>query len=370
MSRAVDQINELIAVFSEPPFKSNNMQQSRGFSYYPLNANLPYRFDINKIENAKQYLSQNGFVVFKNVINNQEIIHSKDLLWKWINQTNIGWDKHDQSTWTNESFPGYKKTGVMYQKGIGQSELQWFLRTRPKVLEIFIKLWNVNNYKDLLTSYDGIGIYRPYNKHNEYKTRPQWFHVDQHYKELPSFDVLQGVLTLQTQSVYSGGTVVIPRSHSVFKEATESIETNFKKLALNHWILNNDKYCQLLVQMEAGDLLIWDGRTIHCNTYSLLQDTDEKTCDVWNNEFVRMVSYITMSPKSKISHLNELEYMKYRLKAYRDKTTTGHWPHKRNIVNALTDIELELMKRNSFESMNDVIESLVGWIGHKPDWYE
>eukprot|EP00483_Globobulimina_turgida_P009878 UN09897 len=75
-----------------------------------------------------------------------------------------------------------------------------------------------------------------------------------------------------------------------------------------------------------------------------------------------MVSYIAMSPKSKISDLaiEYDEYMKYRSNAYRVKTTTGHWPHKVNVVNELTEMELRLMKQKDLDSSSDVIKSLVG----------
>ena len=388
MSCLINKLDELISmidaqsVFGDKDTKTK-LNRVRQFSYYPkttpiTTTELPYKFNYESMDQAKEYLFSEGFVVFKNVINAQEINTSKQLFWKWINEINIGWNKNNPSTWNNQSFPGYLKTGVIYKKGIGQSELQWFLRTRPKLLSIFTKLWNVNNYKDLLTSFDGIGIYRPYTNYPKYKTREQWFHVDQHYHEFPNFNVYQGLISLQKQNEYTGGTVIIPKSHLLFKELTKNIDTDFKKIPMDHWIFNNDEYYKkLLIQMDAGDLLIWDGRTIHCNTYSLKEKKEQEenksnNNDVNEDEFLRMVSYITMSPKSKIidnEDINDKDYMEYRLKAYRDKTTTGHWPHKKNIVDEISDSDLESMKRNKFESMNETINNLIGWNGPKPSWY-
>lgn len=333
----------------------------RGISYYSCEADsLPYRFDQEFSLECHKFLQENGFVVIANVINKQQINHAFELFWKWLKNANFGWQRSDIKTWTNETFPGYLKTGIMYKYGLGQSELQWYLRTRPSVLETFTKLWNVPSFRYLLTSFDGCGIFR-----SNFKTRNQWFHVDQHFDEYPDFNVYQSLISMIDQNETTGGTVVIPKSHLVFEEATADIKGGFKRLATNHWILSSAenkngngsiRYPKLLISLKAGDLLIWDGRTIHCNTPPLIIDGNDK-------HLTRFVSYIAMSPKMKVAKKEWKEYVRYRLNAYSNGITTGHWPHKSNIVD-IPDIGMNMEFIGNSDSMIDreTVESLVGFM--------
>jgi len=65
--------------------------------------------------------------------------------------------------------------------GIGHAQFNWDIRQNPKVVNIFAKLWDVNN-KDLVTSFDGASIHFPSEetKSGWYKGK-DWFHTDQSY---------------------------------------------------------------------------------------------------------------------------------------------------------------------------------------------
>ena len=95
-------------------------------------------------------------------------------------QEHAGWDRADPTSWTTESFDSvadvYK--GILYKRGIGQSDFQWFVRTLPGVRAVFEEVWGTD---ELLTSFDGCNVFRPW--HNEAlahtKTLGGWWHVDQ-----------------------------------------------------------------------------------------------------------------------------------------------------------------------------------------------
>ena len=126
-----------------------------------------------------------------------------------------------------------------------------------------------------------------------------------------------------------------------------------------------------MVCTKAGDMVLWDSRTIHCNSPALLSEDEMKErhlksgkqekekedgvenkndddidvdvdggqkmemldglIDTFENEkeikqtveFLRLVGMICMLPKS---HLKDKQVVKLRKQAYIDKQTLSHWP--------------------------------------------
>lgn len=128
---------------------------------------------------ARNYLDEYGFVVIGNVLNDEEIKQSFNLLWNFLE--NLGWKRNDISTWKNRVFPGLSSSGLCRKLGIGQSDFQWYIRTRQSILNVFANLWQVET-SELLTSMDGCGIFRPWYNNSVWKTKKSWFHVDQNPK--------------------------------------------------------------------------------------------------------------------------------------------------------------------------------------------
>ena len=54
-----------------------------GVKGFPI-AIEPERFDLDDCENWKKHLKEFGYVVVKNVLVEEEISQSKDLLWQWL----------------------------------------------------------------------------------------------------------------------------------------------------------------------------------------------------------------------------------------------------------------------------------------------
>ena len=99
----------------------------------------PYRFDSFN-EKANLYLDKKGFCVIKNVLNHQEIIESRKLLWNFL--SSIGWNKNYPNTWNIGIEEGHSNTGIFWGHGISQSKLHWKIKKNKKLLNIFAKLWN------------------------------------------------------------------------------------------------------------------------------------------------------------------------------------------------------------------------------------
>mmetsp|Transcript_21500 Transcript_21500/g.38630 ORF Transcript_21500/g.38630 Transcript_21500/m.38630 type:complete len:159 (+) Transcript_21500:856-1332(+) len=75
-----------------------------------------------------------------------------------------------------------------------------------------------------------------------------------------------------------------------------------------------------LVVAQAGDLILWDSRTVHCNTPALETPTEAEQP---STEFLRVASYVCMTPRE----LSDPTTVQLRQRAYNNRMTTGHWPH-------------------------------------------
>jgi len=73
-----------------------------------------------------------------------------------------------------------------------------------------------------------------------------------------------------------------------------------------------------LVTAKAGDLLLWDSRTIHCNSPAT------KIPETSTENLLRAVAYICMTPEASVT----VEGTTWqRKRAYEMGITTSHWPH-------------------------------------------
>merc|ERR1712244_80900 len=87
----------------------------------------------------------------------------------------------------------------------------------------------------------------------------------------PNIDCVQGIVSLYDQDKSTGSTVVVPGSH----HWVQTIVTNLSKGG-GDWVsipkgkLEQMSARKLLICCKAGDLILWDSRTIHCSSPALL----------------------------------------------------------------------------------------------------
>ena len=348
-------------------YKIISNAQDHEYLYY--NADVaPYRFDSMDDINAKQYFNQNGYIVIKNIFaDQQESKYSNELLWKYLNS--VGWDKSNPSTWNN--FPGWSVSGIIYQHGIGQTELQWFIRTRPKLLDTFASLWNLtstDSYKNLITSYDGIGIFRPWKFNKKWATLDlEWYHIDQNIVNRPSLDAIQGLVALTDQTNLTGSTVVIGKSHlytnSYLKDMMKKQDSDFQVLReekVEGLFKEPYNLKPLMIAMKRGDLLLWESRLAHCNMPSMellkkeSDDNDDESCDA-KVELLRVVSYVCMTPKNKASE----NVLKQRIEGFERGLSSNHNPHRPNLYQIPTPKKPNYGLNKNLDT--NVIRKLVGY---------
>eukprot|EP00487_Bulimina_marginata_P011944 TRINITY_DN792_c0_g1_i2.p1 TRINITY_DN792_c0_g1~~TRINITY_DN792_c0_g1_i2.p1 ORF type:complete len:108 (+),score=2.20 TRINITY_DN792_c0_g1_i2:60-383(+) len=103
--------------------------------------------------------------------------------------------------------------------GAGQSELVWFLRTRPRIVETFANVWSSQHiyrrqgiqfdYKrDIISSMDGFSVFRPWylkqSGADKWKTESGWYHIDQNIARSPQIETIQGIVSLHDQDKSTG----------------------------------------------------------------------------------------------------------------------------------------------------------------------
>eukprot|EP01052_Picozoa_sp_SAG31_P028996 SAG31_NODE_2845_length_5009_cov_1.983299_3_plen_237_part_00 len=195
---------------------------------------------------------------------------------------------------------------------------------------------------------DGGNAFRPWRRHKEWLTEGGWYHVDQNAR-LPGQQgrvCVQGLVSLTVADEETGGLVVLPKSHvqhdSLCDRHPQAGQLgNFVPLTDDDPLLHQ---CQAkLLCLEPGDLALWDSRTVHCNTPSLValgahnaatttrgsEVQDAQTPSAMDS-LIRQVSYVCMSPAAGATP----DMLSARQYAFVNNLGTNHYPVRVTIEDA------------------------------------
>eukprot|EP01116_Phalansterium_solitarium_P004776 TRINITY_DN158_c0_g1_i2.p1 TRINITY_DN158_c0_g1~~TRINITY_DN158_c0_g1_i2.p1 ORF type:complete len:356 (+),score=38.99 TRINITY_DN158_c0_g1_i2:115-1182(+) len=288
----------------------------------PVTAVQPNKFFPGD-PNARAFFQENGYAVFSNVAEAHQLESAVDLFWQHLEETSNGRiSRSDLATWDDDNWPGVLEVGINSQNGIGQSGFQWFCRGIPEVKRAFATIWQDDN---LLVSFDAAGAFRPAQYNPRWRTNAGWWHVDQNGRKR-GLHATQGLLNIYPSGESDGGLALWPRSQKAFEKYWDHADTiseiDYSLLPKHHPIWQTEiqelglspvKLC-----MEPGDFVVWDSRTIHCNTPSHRSTTERP----WRLD--RLVSYICMTP-AKLMH--DPDVIEQRIQAHFRGITCNHWPH-------------------------------------------
>ena len=217
-------------------------------------------------------------------------------------------------------------------------------------MNIFSKLWKVEP-TELLTSFDGLGIFRPWYSDvsgKYWKTGKGWWHIDQNVQRIPQRVTVQALVTLYDQNEYTGSTCLIPDSHKLVKKKLTHLhkdDGHFVRVNPRHYNTFK-KMDKILVCCKKGDMVMWDSRTIHCsspalmNKQEMIQKHVERKYDDLSGEYdditdnnelnyikaplLRAVCMVCMTPRDKATG----RVLSKRVEAYINGYTLSHWPHE------------------------------------------
>lgn len=169
-------------------------------------------------------------------------------------------------------------------KNGGHAPFMVKIRNNTKVKQVFADLWKCKP-SDLVASFDTYGIML---KGDD--PVPLWPHRDEHINMKKR--CYQGFVQLTNNK--NEGLVVWPESN--------------KKPYISPDDVNTDINAYKLVTARAGSLVLWDSKLVHCNLN--------------NGERDRIVMYVCMVPKQKVSKSALAKLEKYN----NNKITTNHTP--------------------------------------------
>lgn len=123
----------------------------------------------------------------------------------------------------------------------------------------------------------------------------------------------QGILTLTDSGENQGGFVCVPQSHLYHQKFFQERGLMERK---QDWykVEEEDKVKEPLchdrkINTKAGDFILFDSRTFHCNNVPILDN-------------LRVCTYICMLPSEKVPEMME----EVRQKAVQEKRTSSHHP--------------------------------------------
>jgi ectoine hydroxylase-related dioxygenase (phytanoyl-CoA dioxygenase family) len=253
-----------------------------------------YRFPFEDEKGWRKHLHDEGFVVIANYLSQEECHQYVEEFWDIMEVLADGTlDKKDPATHSlGKNYPPVLHGGMIQY--IGHSQPQWALR--KKAVPLFEKLWKT---KDLKSSFDGFCFM---NGARNYQKRAinSFLHCDQAPVHLDVWSY-QGVQTLTDSGEDEGGFVCVPKSNLYHQQYFK--EKGMEKVKQNWYLIpEEDKEKEPMtnvfkVDTKAGDFILFDSRTFHCNT-------------VPTKNVLRVCTYICMLPANhvpeKIRGLREL----------------------------------------------------------------
>lgn len=258
-----------------------------------------------------------GCVLIKNVLSRERAKYYADKQIEWLKKFELGFDEKDATTWDSEHLPVSFKGGMYMAYCAPHEKMAWEARTEPAVLDIFEKLWDT---KELITSFDGLNVFPP---RKDLKFSP-WPHCDQN-PERKGMQAVQGLINFAPNGPKDGGLMLMKGSAKLFDEFfahkreqadhedAPPPEIKFMDLFIFSekdvkWF--ESKGCELVkMNMEPGDFVLWDSRTMHYATFP-------------EGQQIRHAQYICMTPR-KFATEEALEAKKY---CFENWIGTTHWP--------------------------------------------
>ena len=224
-------------------------------------------------ENVKDTVLKYGAAIVPSVLDSSEIENMKLGMWSYLENTTQKFerpiDRNDPKTWVEYQKLYPKHSMLLQQYGVGHSQFVWSIRQNPNVVNIFSKIWS-EKPEDLLTSFDGASFHFPPEETNRGWYRQTWYHTDQSYFR-PDFECIQSWVTAYDVNEGDATLAFMECSNIYHKEFQEvnkvTDKSDWYKHTREEQSFYEKKGCEeKRIKCNAGDMVFWDSRTIHCGT--------------------------------------------------------------------------------------------------------
>lgn len=269
-------------------------------------------------------LERDGYAVVPGVIPKESCEAFVQAGWNWLESFPHGFKRDDRSTWTAEHLPSGHQKGLYNRYAVNHEAFVWKIRTEPGVIKAFEEVWSTD---DLIVSFDGMNISLPVNEKSgrtDIEQTEPWPHIDQDPRTIQKLELWQGIAQMSPCGPDDGGLVVLAGSHKLHQEHFDDIggfrpdsDLGVGKNGYNFASTDADWYrekgCkEVKICANAGDLILWDSRTIHWNQ----NPTGKQT---------RFISYVCYCPRSRMSE----EDLQKKREVFEGRKGTTHWPVRR-----------------------------------------
>ncbi|KAK4958273.1 hypothetical protein LTR10_004699 [Elasticomyces elasticus] len=263
-------------------------------------------------------LEQNGYVVIPNVIPQVSCDAFVESSLEWLEGFPHGFKRDDRNTWDEEHLPFGQKGGLYNRYSVNHEAFVWKIRTEPGILKAFEEVWGTD---DLIASFDGFNVSLPVNAktgRSDIKTT----NIDQNPRKIDRFELYQGIANMAPNGPSDGGLVVLAGSHRHHEKHFGQIggfrphqDQGINENGYDYTAEDADWYraqgCEeVKICANAGDLILWDSRTIHWNASPV-------------GDQIRYITYVCYCPRSMATE----QELQRKLEVFQERKGTTHWPN-------------------------------------------
>jgi ectoine hydroxylase-related dioxygenase (phytanoyl-CoA dioxygenase family) len=254
-----------------------------------------------------RFLAEHGYAVVSGAISREAAASALQDLWGLMEA--LSPVRRDRpATWrTGTSWPPMLHGGMIQY--LGHTALQW--RLREQTAPLFASYYEVAA-TELATSFDGLCMMHGARGYKNVGNLVSFLHTDQSPLRRGEWSI-QGLVNLAESGHDDGGLVVVPGSHL---EHQAFFEGHPKGTQKDDWYKLTDaetaRYASRTrkVCAQPGDFLLWDSRTLHCNTVPGRKDA------------IRACVYVCMLPKERV-----LPHVRVkRAMGWRERRVSCHHP--------------------------------------------